>query len=71
MMDERDELDQFLSSEDQDLANLTDEEFWAWWALWFRNAQASNADDEHIFSHGAFAVTPGYEHLLERIQWGC
>lgn len=66
-----DELSLFLSEEDRDLASLSDEEFWAWWAVWFRAAQASNDDDAHCYSHGVLAVEPGYEDLLERVQWGC
>ena len=56
----------FLSSEDQDLANLDDAEFWRWWNLWFHAAQISNPDDEHLYSHGVFTVEPGFEHLLPR-----
>ncbi len=35
-----------------------------------RAARASNADDEHCYSHGCIAVEPGYEHLLPRIRSG-
>ena len=61
--------DRFLSAEDNDLRQLPDEEFWAWWRLWFRAAQASNADDEHLYSHGVFTVEPGYEHLEAQQCW--
>jgi hypothetical protein len=55
--------ERFLSSEDQDLVNLTDDEFWRWWRLWLQAAQVSNHDDAHLYSHGVFTVEPGYEHL--------
>jgi hypothetical protein len=58
-------LPEFLSDEDADLANLSDEELWAWWDAWFRAAQASNEDDAHVYSHGVLVVEPGYEHLLD------
>lgn len=58
--------EEFLSDEDNDLANLDDAELWAWWNQWFRAAQASNPDDEHLYSHGVFTVEPGFEHLAER-----
>ncbi len=70
MTESQSDRDEFQSAEDQDLANCSQQEFWAWWWIWFRAAQASNADDEHIYSHGVLAVEPGYEHLLERVQWG-
>jgi hypothetical protein len=70
MSDGPGDIDQFQSEEDQDLANCSEEELRAWWWIWFRAAQASNADDEHCYSHGVLAVEPGYEHLLERVQWG-
>jgi hypothetical protein len=63
-------LGEFQSSEEMDLQNLTDEELWAWWNLWFQAAQSSNGDDEHIYSHGVLAVTPGHEELLDRYRHG-
>jgi hypothetical protein len=53
--------DEFLSEEDLDLANLTEEELYAWWDLWLLQAQASNDLDAHTYSHGVFVVEPGYE----------
>ncbi len=50
--------DEFLSEEDLDLRNLSDEELWAWWDLWFELAQASNDLDERTYSHGVFTVEP-------------
>ncbi len=52
--------DNFLSDEDLDLANLTWEELVAWWDLWLRQAQSTNAEDEHLYSHGVFRVEPGW-----------
>lgn len=58
--------ERFLSVEDQDLARLGEDEFRRWWRLWLRAAQASNADDAHLYSHGVFTAEPGYEHLAAR-----
>lgn len=52
--------DHFLSEEDLDLGNLSWEELLAWWALWLRQAQATNELDEHLYSHGVFRVEPGW-----------
>jgi hypothetical protein len=52
--------ERFLSEEDLDLANLSWEELLAWWELWLRQAQATNDDDEHLYSHGVFRVEPGW-----------
>ena len=46
--------DEFLSDEDLDLRNLSEEELQAWWALWFEQAQASNDLDRDTYSHGVF-----------------
>jgi hypothetical protein len=57
--------DEFLSEEDLDLQNLSDEEFYAWWDLWLLQAQATNDLEENAYSHGVFgeaqtsAVAPG------------
>jgi len=48
--------DEFLSEEDLDLKNLSDEELDAWWDLWLRQAQISNQDDENAYSHGTFVL---------------
>jgi len=52
--------DSFLSEEDLDLRNLSWEELLAWWELALRQAQASNDQDEHLYSHGVFRVEPGW-----------
>lgn len=49
-------IDQFLSSEDLDLRNLSWEELLAWWDEMLLQAQASNDLDEHEYSHGVFAL---------------
>ena len=50
--------DAFLSEEDLDLRNLTNEELIAYWNLWLEQAQATNDLDEHTYSHGVFTVEP-------------
>lgn len=60
----------FLSEEDLDLRNLSDEEFSRLSAAAFRAAQATNHLDEHIYRFGCIAVEPGYEHLLPLIRSG-
>ena len=50
--------DEFLSEEDLDLRNLTDEELVAYWNQWLEQAQATNAADAHTYSHGVFAYAP-------------
>ena len=51
--------DEFLSEEDLDLKNLSEEELYAWWDLWLEQAQATNDLDEHTYSHGVFiAASP-------------
>ena len=50
--------DEFLSDEDLDLRNLTEEELFACWDLWLLQAQATNDLDRHTYSHGVFTVEP-------------
>jgi hypothetical protein len=50
--------DEFLSEEDLDLRNLSEEELFAYWALWLEQAQATNDADEHTYSHGVFVREP-------------
>jgi hypothetical protein len=50
--------DEFLSEEDLDLRNLSDEELFAYWNMWIEQAQATNEADEHLYSHGVFTVDP-------------
>jgi len=55
--------DVFLSEEDLDLQNLTEEELEAVCEAWLIAASATDQDDEHLYSHGVFLVEPGYQHL--------
>ena len=48
--------DEFLSEEDLDLRNLSEEELLAYWDLWLRQAQSTNDLDEHTYSHGVFTT---------------
>jgi hypothetical protein len=50
--------DEFLSEEDLDLRNLTEEELYAWWDWWLRQAQATNDLDARTYSHGVFTEEP-------------
>jgi hypothetical protein len=50
--------DEFLSEEDPDLRNLSDEELEAYWLLWLQQAQATNEDDRALYSHGVFTRDP-------------
>jgi hypothetical protein len=53
----RDELrDEFLSEEDLDLRNLSEQELLAWWELWLKQAQISNDLDRETYSHGVFML---------------
>lgn len=60
----------FLSSEDLDLAALSDEDFDRLAAIGFRQAQATNDLDAHVYRHGCIAVEPGFEHVLPLIRSG-
>jgi len=50
--------DEFLSEEDLDLRNLSQEELIAYWNLWLHQAQATNDLDEALYSHGVFERDP-------------
>ena len=50
--------DEFLSEEDLDLRNLSDEELTAYWNLWLEQAQATNDLDATLYSHGVFEREP-------------
>ena len=62
--------DEFQSSENNDLVNLPEGEFWLLWKAWFRQAQRFNHLDQHVFSHGVLLVEPGYEHLESEVIHG-
>ena len=48
--------DEFLSEEDRDLCNLTEEELVAYWNAWLEQAQATNDRDADSYSHGVFML---------------
>jgi hypothetical protein len=50
--------DEFLSEEDLDLRNLSEEELIAYWNSWLHQAQATNHLDEALISHGVFERDP-------------
>ncbi len=54
--------DEFLSEEDLDLKNLTDEELDAVWTDWLRRAQVTNEEDRRTYSHGVFVSEPPWEY---------
>ena len=47
--------DEFLSPEDLDLKNLSEEELIACWNMWLTAAQATNDLDKYRYGHSAFA----------------
>lgn len=51
--------DEFLSEEDLDLRTMTDAELHAYWDMWLQQAQITNDQDEHTYSHGVFVSAPG------------
>lgn len=50
--------DEFLSEEDLDLRNLSEEELDSVWTAWLYQAQATNDLDEDLYSHGVFEREP-------------
>jgi len=62
--------DEFQSAENNDLPNLSEEEFWSLWKSWFAQAQRLNDLDQHVFSHGTMLVEPGFEHLEPEVLHG-
>ena len=44
--------DEFLSEEDLDLRNLSEDELVAYWNLWLEQAQVTNDLDAALYSHG-------------------
>lgn len=62
--------DEFLSEEDLDLRNLSQEELIAYWNLWLEQAQATNDLDKDLYSHGVFErdPAPGNQQSIPRIS---
>jgi len=54
----------FLSDEDLDLVNLSNEELAAVYEAWLRAASITDEADKHLYSHGVFLAEPGYGHLV-------
>jgi hypothetical protein len=50
--------DEFLSEEDLDIRNLTEEELEEVWMAWLRAAQITNDADDATYSHGVFERSP-------------
>lgn len=53
--------DEFLSEEDLDLKNLSEEELYAVWNAWLLQAQSTNDQDAHLYSHGVFEREPPWD----------
>ena len=53
--------DEFLSEEDLDLKSLTDDELDAVWTAWLEEAQSTNEEDKHKYSHGVFLCEPPWQ----------
>ncbi len=50
--------DEFLSEEDLDLKNLSEDELIRVWTEWLKQAQITNDVDRHEYSHGVFTREP-------------
>lgn len=48
--------DEFLSEEDLDLRNLSEEEMIVYWNMWLEQAQVTNDDDKNTYAHGVFVM---------------
>lgn len=48
--------DEFLSEEDLDLQNLSEDELIQYWNLWLEQAQSSNELDKYTYNHGVFML---------------
>ena len=60
--------DEFLSEENLDLRNLSDEELVAYWNQWLEQAQVTNARDAATYSHGVFTCEPASERSLRVVE---
>ena len=50
--------DKFLSEEDLDLRNLTEEELFEYWNSLLQQAQITNDLDQYTYSYGVFTIEP-------------
>lgn len=48
--------DEFLSEEDLDIKNLSEDELMAYWNMWLEQAQITNDIDKYRYSHGVFSM---------------
>jgi hypothetical protein len=60
--------DVFLSEEDLDLCNLSDEELAAVYEAWLKAASITDGEDQHLYTHGVFLAEPGYNHLAPDLK---
>jgi hypothetical protein len=58
--------DEFLSEEDLDLRNLSQDELIAYWNLWLEQAQVTNDLDEALYSHGVFEREPAMPYQTSK-----
>jgi len=58
---------EFLSDEDLDLRNMSQDELFAYWDLWLEQAQASNDLDRNTYSHGVFVLEPSFRNTVSRV----
>jgi hypothetical protein len=63
-MKEAEIRDEFLSEEDLDLKNLSEEELLAYWNFWMEQAQVTNEEDRNLYSHGVFISYPPVSILI-------
>ncbi|HEY4271226.1 MAG TPA: hypothetical protein VGM65_04415 [Candidatus Udaeobacter sp.] len=59
--------DEFLSEEDLDLRNLSEEELIAYWNLWLEQAQMTNDLDQNTYSHGVFETAPKTSEVAPKL----
>ena len=59
--------DEFLSEEDLDLRNMSQDELFAYWDLWLAQAQASNDLDRNTYSHGVFVLEPAVHTVVSSV----
>jgi hypothetical protein len=58
--------DEFLSDEDLDLRNLTQEELYAYWDQWLLQAQLTNDADRDTYTHGVFTSAVSCDFILSK-----
>lgn len=47
---------------------MTDEELYAYWNLWFEQAQATKEMDKNLYSHGVFLREPDTQPRLVAVD---